>query len=47
MILDDYNATCGIASDINEHSPTLKKYADEVDHVTEFGVRWCHQQKHS
>ena len=27
-------------SDINEHLPTLKKYAQECDHITEFGVRW-------
>lgn len=26
-------------SDINEHILTLKKYADECDHITEFGVR--------
>lgn len=31
----------GITSyDIMEHLPTLKKYASECDHVTEFGVRW-------
>ena len=27
-------------SDINQHLETLKKYASECDHVTEFGVRW-------
>jgi hypothetical protein len=27
-------------SDINEHLPTLKKYAEECEHVTEMGVRW-------
>lgn len=27
-------------SDINEHLPTLKKYAEECDHITEMGVRW-------
>lgn len=26
-------------SDINEHLPTLKKYAEECDHITEMGVR--------
>jgi hypothetical protein len=26
-------------SDINEHLETLKKYADESDHITEMGVR--------
>jgi hypothetical protein len=28
-----------IPSDINEHLPTLKKYAEQCDHITEFGVR--------
>ena len=28
-------------SDINEHLPTLKKLAEECEHVTEFGTRWC------
>lgn len=27
-------------SDINEHLVTLRKYAEECDHVTEMGVRW-------
>jgi hypothetical protein len=27
-------------SDINEHIPTLMKYAQQCDHVTEMGVRW-------
>ena len=26
-------------SDINEHIPTLLKYAEECDHITEMGVR--------
>jgi len=26
--------------DIFEHIPTLKAYAEQCDHVTEFGVRW-------
>ncbi len=26
--------------DIFEHTPTLKSYAEQCDHVTEFGVRW-------
>ncbi len=26
--------------DINEHLPTLKKYAQKCDHVTEMGARW-------
>lgn len=27
-------------SDINEHIPTIVKYAKECNHITEFGVRW-------
>lgn len=27
-------------SDINEHIPTIVKYASECDHITEMGVRW-------
>ena len=27
-------------SDINEHIPTILKYGQEVDHITEMGVRW-------
>jgi hypothetical protein len=27
-------------SDINEHIPTLMKYARECNHITEMGVRW-------
>ena len=35
-----YNQRCSMPSDINEHLPTLKKYAEECDHITEIGVRW-------
>ncbi len=35
-----YNKRCETPSDINEHLPTLKKYAEECDHITEMGVRW-------
>ncbi len=35
-----YNLKCSTPSDINEHLPTLKKYAEECDHITEMGVRW-------
>jgi hypothetical protein len=35
-----YNKLCNLSSDINEHLPTLKRYASECDHVTEMGVRW-------
>ena len=34
-----YKANCNEPSDINEHLPTLKKYASECSHVTEMGVR--------
>jgi len=41
MTLDEsYNSLVNTPSDINEHLPTLKKYAEECDHVTEMGVRW-------
>jgi hypothetical protein len=41
MILEQYyNERCEIPSDINEHMPTLKKYAEDCDHITEMGVRW-------
>lgn len=35
-----YNEKCNTPSDINEHLPTLKKYAEECEHITEMGVRW-------
>jgi hypothetical protein len=35
-----YNQRCQTPSDINEHLPTLKKYAEECEHITEMGVRW-------
>ncbi len=35
-----YEELCTRPSDINEHLPTLKKYADECEHITEMGVRW-------
>lgn len=41
MTLEEiYNSKCQTHSDINEHLPTLKRYAEECDHVTEMGVRW-------
>jgi hypothetical protein len=36
-----YEELCNTPSDINEHLPTLKRYADECDHITEMGVRSC------
>lgn len=38
-ILDKYNYHCNTDSDIFQHLPTIKKYADNCGHVTEFGVR--------
>ena len=35
-----YEGLCSTPSDINEHLPTLKKYAEECEHITEMGVRW-------
>lgn len=34
-----YTRLCNTPSDINEHLPTLRKYASECDHVTEMGTR--------
>lgn len=40
MSLEDlYQSRCGIASDINEHLPTLCEYAKDCSSVAEFGVR--------
>ena len=35
-----YKSKCDSDSDINEHLPTLKRYSEECEHVTEMGVRW-------
>jgi hypothetical protein len=35
-----YEGLCTTPSDINEHLPTLRKYASECEHITEMGVRW-------
>ena len=40
MIENQYNNLVNSPSDINEHLPTLRKYAEECEHVTEMGVRW-------
>ena len=41
MTLDEkYQHLVDTTSDINEHLPTLKKYAEECTHITEMGVRW-------
>jgi hypothetical protein len=36
-----YNELCNTASDINEHLPTLYKYATECESILECGVRGC------
>jgi len=38
-LIEKYNGLCKTKSDINEHLPTLVKYAKDVNHITEFGVR--------
>jgi hypothetical protein len=42
-IISKYNFECNrtIGSDINEHMPTLKKYASKCNSVFETGVRGC------
>jgi hypothetical protein len=39
MIATKYQQACSTPSDINEHLPTLYKYASGCEHVTECGVR--------
>lgn len=34
-----YNHKCEKPSDIHEHLPTIKRYAEECEHITEMGVR--------
>lgn len=36
----EYELVCKGPSDINEHLPTLRKYAEECDHITELGTRY-------
>ncbi len=38
-ITSNYNRCVSFPSDINEHMPTLQKYASECKHITEMGVR--------
>jgi len=40
ILQQNYVSKCNTPSDINEHLPTLKKYADECTHITECGVRF-------
>lgn len=39
--LKHYEKLCQISSDINEHLPTLKQYAEECESITEMGVRFA------
>lgn len=40
MIEEKYQQLCRTPSDIYEHLPTLKKYAEQCDSVVELGVRY-------
>lgn len=39
QIQELYETRCNIPSDINEHLPLLKSLAQQVEHITEMGVR--------
>jgi hypothetical protein len=39
-ILNKFRTLCEQTSDINEHLPILKKYAQECSHITEMGTRY-------
>lgn len=41
-IHDIYHERCRMQTDINEHLPTLFRYAKRCEHVTEFGIRDGH-----
>ena len=40
-VIDKYNQLSSSPSDINEHLPTICKYASECESVMELGVRGC------
>jgi hypothetical protein len=40
LILKKYQELVVTPSDINEHLPVLKRYAEECDVIVEMGVRW-------
>jgi hypothetical protein len=40
-IKNTYHHVCSVQSDINEHLPTLYKYASQCNSVLELGVRGC------
>lgn len=35
-----YNHYCNTVIDLHEHMPTLRRYAEECNHITEFGTRF-------
>jgi len=35
-----FTTLCKTPSDINEHLPTLRKYSEKCEHITEFGTRY-------
>lgn len=39
VIEEEYQRSCETPSDINEHLPALRAFAEKCTHVTEFGVR--------
>jgi hypothetical protein len=39
-IQEEYELACKCESDINEHLPTLRAYAEKCQHITEFGTRY-------
>lgn len=39
-IEDEYKLACQCDSDINEHLPTLRRYAEQCPHITELGTRY-------
>lgn len=39
LLEEVYKERCETPSDINEHLPTLRRYAEECEHITEMGVR--------
>lgn len=39
-IEEKYTQLCMESSDINEHLPVLKKYAEDCEHITEMGTRY-------
>ncbi len=38
-IENNYREACNKPSDINQHLPKLREYAEQCDHITELGVR--------